>query len=194
MAGMKRVFIVHGWGDRPSDHWIPWLKQQLERKGISVVAPAMPNTDAPVIGLWVSHLNGEVGEVDPDTYYVGHSIGCQTILRHLEQLPAGGVVRGAAFVAPWFHLANQNADEAAIARSWIDTPIDFDRVAQHLPELTAFFSTDDIWVPPDNQALFEQRLAARTHLLEGRKHFGVESGMTTFPELLAATLEAIGPD
>jgi predicted alpha/beta hydrolase family esterase len=189
---MTRVFIVHGWGDNPGDHWIPWLKEQLELNGFSVAAPRMPHTDAPVIGEWVSHLKTEVGESGEDVYYVGHSIGCQTIIRHLEELPPGTAVRGAVLVAPWFVLANLSADEEAIARPWIDTPIDFARVRGRLPELTAFFSTDDPFVPLDNRALFEQRLGAHTHIFEGRKHFGVESGMTTFPELLATTLTALG--
>jgi predicted alpha/beta hydrolase family esterase len=189
---MTRVFIVHGWGDKPGDHWMPWLKGQLEQKGFSVAAPALPNTEAPVIDEWVSYLDGEVGEAGEETYYVGHSIGCQTIMRHIERLPAGVSVRGAAFVAPWFVLAGLSAEEEAIARPWIETPIEVAAVRSRLPELIAFFSSDDPWVTLDNIALFEQRLGARTHLLEGRKHIGVESGMTTFPELLAASLNALG--
>ncbi|MDQ6917836.1 MAG: alpha/beta hydrolase [Candidatus Dormibacteraeota bacterium] len=185
---MKRVYIVHGWGDKPGDHWIPWLQEQLEKRGFSVAAPAMPSSETPVIGLWVAHLNGEVGKVDEDTYYVGHSIGCQTILRHLEQTAHGTRVRGAAFVSPWFDLTNLSEDEMTIARPWIDTPIDFARVKETLPRLTAYFSPDDPWVPLDEKVLFEERLGARTQVLEGRHHFGLESGMTTFPELLATTL------
>ena len=79
-----RVFIVHGWGDKPGDHWMPWLKEQLELKGFTVAAPAMPRTEAPAIGAWISHLRREVGETGEAAYYVGHSIGCQTIMRHLE--------------------------------------------------------------------------------------------------------------
>jgi len=189
---MTRVFIVHGWGDKPGDHWMPWLKGQLELNGFTVAAPAMPYTEAPVIGAWTSHLNREVGKTGEAAYYVGHSIGCQTIIRHLEQLPAAGTVRGATFVAPWFTLTNLTAEEETIAQPWIDTSIDFARVRGRLPELTAFFSDDDLYVSIDNQSLFEQRLGAQTHLLNGLKHMGVESGMTTFPELLATTLKALG--
>ena len=188
---MTRVFIVHGWGDKPGDHWMPWLKEQLELNGFSVAAPQMPHTDAPVIGEWVPHLNREVGESGDDAYYVGHSIGCQTILRHLEQLPAGAKARGAVFVGPWFVLTNLSAEEEAVAQPWIDTPIDFARVRSRLPELSSYFSDDDPFVSLDNQALFEQRLGAHTHLLVGRKHMGNESGMTTFPELLATTLKGL---
>ena len=95
-------------------------------------------------------------------------------------------------LAPWFVLTNLTAVEEPIAQPWIDTSIDFARVRSRLPELTAYFSDDDPYVSLDNQSLFEQRLGARTHLLKGLKHMGVESGMTTFAELLATTLKALG--
>lgn len=184
---MKRVFIVHGWGDNPNDHWIPWLKQQLESSGFVVEAPTMPNPDEPKIEPWVSHLNSVVGKPDENTYYVGHSVGCQTIMRHLEQLPVGTVVGGAVFVAPWFTLTNLSGpDEEAIAKPWIETPIDFDKVKSHLSKLVALFSDNDPWVTLDNKALFEQRLLAQTQILKDKKHIGVDSNMTVFPELLQA--------
>ena len=166
------------------------MTEQLEQDGVSVTAPAMPNTGEPEIGAWVGRLDQEVGAVHEETFYVGHSIGCQTILRHLEHSP-GTSARGAAFVAPWFDLIGVSAEELVIAGPWIETPIDFASVKARLPRLSAFFSTDDPFVSLDNQALFEERLGARTQVLEGRQHFGVESGMTSFPDLLATTLAAL---
>src|SRR5438034_10005866 len=102
----------------------------------------------------------------------------------------GGVDRG---VDPgWRGGLLLTGEVEPIARPWIDTPIDFARVRSRLRALTAYFSDDDPYVSLDNQSLFEQRLGADTHLLKGLKHMGVESGMTTFPELLATTLKALG--
>src|SRR2546426_9728830 len=106
---------------------MPWLKEQLELKGFTVAAPAMPRTEAPAIGAWISHLRREVGETGEAAYYVGHSIGCQTIMRHLEQLPAGGTARGATFVAPRFGLTHPTAEGGPLAQAWIRTSIDFAR-------------------------------------------------------------------
>ena len=44
----------------------------------------------------------------------------------------------------------------------------------------------------ENQRLFEQRVGAQARVLHGRKHLGVESGMTVFRELLAAIPQARG--
>ncbi|MEK7531450.1 MAG: alpha/beta hydrolase, partial [Patescibacteria group bacterium] len=86
--------------------WFPWLKTELEKNGFQVHVPAMPESAEPKIEAWVSHLSKIVGDVDKNTYFVGHSIGCQTILRYLETLPADKKVGGATFVAGWFTLMN----------------------------------------------------------------------------------------
>jgi predicted alpha/beta hydrolase family esterase len=31
---MKRVIIIHGWEASPESNWFPWLKNELEKKGI----------------------------------------------------------------------------------------------------------------------------------------------------------------
>ena len=28
----KRVFIIHGWGGKPDEHWLPWLEEELAKK------------------------------------------------------------------------------------------------------------------------------------------------------------------
>src|SRR3989344_3577618 len=82
---MKRVFIVHGWDFNPEVNWYPWLKKELEKKGFKVIVPEMPNTSEPKINAWVSYLKKVVGKLDEETYFIGHSIGCQTIMRFLEK-------------------------------------------------------------------------------------------------------------
>jgi predicted alpha/beta hydrolase family esterase len=109
----KRVFIIHGWGGNPDEHWLPWLKSELEQKGYEVVVPQMPNTNKPVIEEWVNHLSEIVGEVDAQTYFVGHSVGCQTILRYLET-QAGKKAGGCVLVAAWFKLEDLESLETRI--------------------------------------------------------------------------------
>src|SRR3989344_1157111 len=84
---MKRVFVIHRWSGGPEDDWRPWLKEELEAKGYEVVVPEMPETEHPQIGKWVAKIAEVVGMPDENTYFVGHSIGCQTIMRYLQTLP-----------------------------------------------------------------------------------------------------------
>jgi len=39
----------------------------------------MPEPADPEIEAWVSHHSKIVGDIDENTYFAGHSIGCQTV-------------------------------------------------------------------------------------------------------------------
>ncbi len=118
----KRIIIVHGWGGSPIADWIGWAAEVFREKGYEVIAPEMPDTDAPAIEKWMERLRFVVGIVDENTYFIGHSIGCQSVMRFLETSDA--IVGGAIFVAGWFDLTNQDEEEKMIAKPWLETPID----------------------------------------------------------------------
>jgi len=141
---MKRVIIVHQWMVGADGDWRPWLKGELEKPGYEVLVPEMPDIDAPIIKKWVGKLAEIVGTPDSDTYFVGHSIGCQTIIRYLETIntPIGGAV----FVAGWFNLKNlESQEEIEIAKPWIETFIDLAKVKSILPKATLIISDNDLF-------------------------------------------------
>lgn len=187
---MKRVFIIHGWEGYPEEGWFPWLRAELEKKSFEVQVPAMPNPSEPNKEEWVAHLAKVVGAPEENTYFVGHSIGCQTVLRYLESLPDDKKVGGAVFVAGWFTLMNlKTIEEKEIAQPWLETPIDFDKVKQHTREFFALFSDNDDVVPLDNKELFEQKLGAKTELEHNKGHFSGDDGITELPSVLNSVLE-----
>ncbi len=180
----KRVFIVHRWYGSPTADWYQSVKQALEEASFKVDVLAMPYADTPDILRWTSTLRKHVGQLDKNTFFIGHSIGCQTILRYLqhEHTLAGGAV----FVAPWLTLhpaAMTTEDEEDIARSWIESPIDFEKI--HVP-LIAFFSEDDPYVPLDNIPEFERLLKAKIHREKSKGHYTDEDGVTSLPHVVAA--------
>lgn len=171
---MKRIFLIHGWGGSPDGGWFSWLKKSLTEKGYTVVAPLMPDPETPKIEEWVAHLSEVVGEPDKDTYFVGHSVGCQTIIRYLETI-APQKVGGAFFVAGWFNLKQlEGPEEEMVARSWIKTPIDFAKVKMTTKNFFALFSDNDPWVPTTEAELFRKNLGAEISVLQDKKHFNEE--------------------
>ena len=186
----KRVFIIHGWDGYPEEGWFPWLKRELESRSFEVHVPAMPETAEPKIDTWVSYLSSVVGDPDEKTFFVGHSIGCQTILRYLEGLSSDKKVGGAVFVAGWFTLMNSETDEEKrIRKPWVETPIDFEKVKQHTKKFFAVFSDDDDVVPIDNKEMFEQRVDAQTTVEHNKGHFSGGDGITELPSVLDAILK-----
>ena len=100
---LKKVFMVHCWSGNSNVGWYPWLQKHLENNGVEVVALNMPNPDTPSIDEWVDTLSSSISILDEETYFVGHSIGCQTILRYLEKQELTNI-GGILFVTPWFSL------------------------------------------------------------------------------------------
>ncbi|MFA6227740.1 MAG: alpha/beta fold hydrolase [Patescibacteria group bacterium] len=185
-----RIFIIHGWDGSPQGCWLPWLKERLEQQGVAVQVPTMPQPENPVIADWVNQLASIVGEPDKETYFVGHSIGCQTILRYVEQSqkPIGGIV----CVAGWFRLPHlATAEEKRIARPWLETPMDFDKIRQRAGKIIAIFSDNDPDVDLGDKELFEKNLNAKTIIEHGKGHFSDDAGVTELPSALAVVEELI---
>jgi predicted alpha/beta hydrolase family esterase len=59
----------------------------------------MPNPETPKKAEWVEHLQKIVPDPNSDTFFVGHSMGCQAIQRYLEKLSDDQMVGGVVFVA-----------------------------------------------------------------------------------------------
>lgn len=180
---MKRIIIVHQWMAGADGDWRPWLKTELEKLGYEVIVPEMPDIDTPVISKWVNKLAEVVGKPDPSTYFVGHSIGCQTILRYLETIntPVGGAV----FVAGWFNLENLEDNETAeIARPWIETPINLEKIKTVLPKSTLIISDNDPYDCLDeNRKKFSQILTKEV-IIPGAGHLTTEDGFTELPIII----------
>ncbi len=191
---MKRVFIVHGWGGYPDEGWFPWLKKEMEARGFEVHVPSMPNPLTPTMEEWIPYLARAVGEPDLQTYFVGHSIGCPTIIHYLATLPRGARVGGVVFVAPWFMLKNlESEDEEKIAAPWLTTPVDFDKVKAATSRFKAIFSDDDPFVSyDDNAPIFQEKLGAEIVLERGKQHLNGEANVTELPSARDALLEMAG--
>jgi predicted alpha/beta hydrolase family esterase len=188
----KRVFIVHGWDGYPEEGWFPWLKKELEAKGFEVHVPQMPEPSSPRIKNWVPALAEVVGEADNQTYFVGHSMGCQTIARFLETLPEGVKIGGVVFVAGFFtRLTNLEDDDEVrgIAREWLETPLDLNKVKSHVAKGVAIFSDNDPYVSLDNQDCIKNELGFESIIQSAKGHFSGSTGTVELPIALELLLK-----
>ncbi|HXK35939.1 MAG TPA: alpha/beta hydrolase [Candidatus Paceibacterota bacterium] len=168
----EKVYIIHNWDGTPGTNWYPWLKQELEAKGFLVVVPEMPDTAEPVIEKWVEHLKNIISVPDDKTYFIGHSIGCQTAMRYLES--SNDVkIGGALFVAGWFKLDNlEDKEVARIAEPWLTTPINFEKVKNSITKLHVLLSSDDPYdCTEENKSVFIEKLSAEVLVENDKGHF-----------------------
>lgn len=166
----KRVFLVHGWGGSPENSWFVWLTKELQKGGFEVYAPKFPDSENPQIDEWVSTLEDAVGKSDKDTYFIGHSIGCQTIMRYLEKVNVK--VGGALFIAGWFYLGNLEESEMPIAEPWTSTSIDLQKVRKNIGKVVVMISANDPFgFASENAKIFKKELGAEVIIKENAGHF-----------------------
>lgn len=193
---MKRVFIIHGWEGYSEEGWFPWLKKELEKNGFEVFVPAMPNTDEPKIEEWVNFLANLVGEPDEETYFVGHSMGCQAILRYLEKL-VNKKVGGAILVAGFLNLSEYSFTEEPlhekesrnIAKPWLETPINLKKTREATNNFIAIFSDNDPYVPIEDKDIFKEKLGAEIIIEHNKGHFSGSDGITELPSAFDSLLK-----
>jgi serine hydrolase len=188
---MKRVILVHGWEGTPDDGWNPWLRSKLEDKGFKVSVPAMPDTNSPTVTAWVQKLVEITGPIDSDTYFVGHSLGCITILRYLETIKGDSAIGGAILVAGFAEDLSAPGYEGQLSGFFAD-PIKWDEIIRHCPKFVVFNSDNDQWVDRANLEIFEKHLAAEVHLEHNMGHFSGSEGMTELPIVFYKLLEISG--
>jgi len=168
----KRVIMVHGWGGSPESDFLPWAKEELEKRGYEVLIPSMPDTDYPKIEIWVPYLKEVVGEIQESDILIGHSIGCQTILRYLENLKDDQKSDKVILVAPWVKLFNLQQEDIPIANPWEQTIINWEKIKKRANLFLAIFSDNDPDVPlEENKKVFRENLGAKIFIEHSKGHF-----------------------
>jgi len=169
----RPLFIVPRWAGRPDTDFYSWLEAQVReaRQGISSVRTLdMPNPAQPTIEAWVGALARAVGPTpEPSTLLMGHSVGCQTVIRYLASLPPGHVIDGVLLVAGWWDV--DKPWESIVP--WIETPVELARVRAAARRFVVLLSDNDPFTADHarNRRLWEERLGAEVVLAPGARHF-----------------------
>ncbi len=190
---MSTVIIVHGWAGNSESGWLPWLSEELRNRNVEVITPDMPDTNTPRIESWVPFLAGLVKEANENLYFVGHSMGCLTIMRYLQNLPENDKVGGVVFVAGFSKTLTGLSDaEVLVAKPWLETPVDWAHVVSHCSSFVDIYSDDDPFVPVSEAQILKDKLNAKLVLDSGRGHFTDEDDVTQLPVVLNELLVVMG--
>ncbi len=179
----KRAIIIHGWGGLPEEGWRPWLRTQLAKQGYDVNLPAMPNTEHPHLEAWLETLRSTIGEANDEVLLIGHSLGCVTILRYLETLPANIRVPETVLVAGFCEDLGPNFAEI---QPFTAAPFDWPRIRAACPRFHVIHSEDDHIVPVAYAKRLAERLGVTLCLQRHMRHFGSGDGLREIPCVLEA--------
>lgn len=190
---MNKIYVVHCWEGTKDDGWYPWLDKKISDNENKVFRFNMPDTANPKIDSWVSELDKQVNQLDEHTFFVGHSIGCQTIMRYLEMKDTKKI-GGILFVAPWLDLlpeAVSDEESYNTAIPWLSTPINFKKIKSIAPKITCIFSDDDYFVSLAQEKKFKELLGAKTLIVKEKGHISAEDGIEELEDIYNALFNII---
>lgn len=172
---VERIVIMPRWGGEAGDDWYPWLTAQLAGTGRVArvdLAPLEPDRGAPTIEACVESVRATIAAAETDlakTLFVGHSVGCQGIMRYLATLSDTTRVAGFVAVAGWFSI-----DEPwPPIVPWCETPIDTDRVRAIAPRIELLLAEDEPYTraTATTASAWRHRLGAAISLRPDGNHF-----------------------
>ena len=180
----KRAFIIHGWDGIPNDSWKKWLKTELEKEGFEVIAPQLPGGEFPKLKEWLTLISSLVKTPDNETYFIGHSLGCISILKYLEQLPKNSKIGGAILVSGFISSLKIKQVE-----NFFDKPLNTKLVKDKTDKIIAIHSDNDSYVPIEKAYEIEKELNAKLIIEKSKGHYMAKEGIKNIPVLLTEILE-----
>ena len=176
--------LVPRWAGTERSDWYPWFERTIAPRGCSVCPLDVP--EAPTIEGCVRNLQALMkGRSSEDTWLIGHSVGCQAVLRFLETCSPDFCAAGVLCVAGWWTI-----DEPwETIRPWIETPIELPKVKAAARGFSVLLSDNDPFTADHqkNAQRWREGLGAQVHMAPGRKHFN----QAEEPEVLKV-LQALG--
>ena len=177
---MVNVFIIHGTGGHPQENWFPWLKQELEKLGCSVLIPQFPTPQNQTPETWFKVLDKYKKEYTEETILVAHSLGGAFALRIIEHYPvkikAAFLVGTPIGIRP---IKNWDGDQP-----FIGNPFDWEKIRIRAKKFVVFHSDDDPMVGVGNGIELTKNLNAEFVRLPNAGHFNARAGYTEFYLLL----------
>lgn len=171
---MKHALILHAWYNTPQNHWYPWLKKELEKKGYNVDIPDLPTMNTALPDL-AKHVNVAEKYVTGETIVIGHSLGALLGMRLAEKHDFKKLI----LIAGWDF--NELTPEH---RLYWQMPMDHAAIKSHVKNVYVVSSDNDPYVTAFTAEEMCKRLGGKFILVKGAGHFTKEFGITKIPEIL----------
>jgi len=172
------IYVVHGYTANSQANWFPDLKNHLESKNITVHIFDMPNPHSPIEKEWLEFLETSIINFDDKSIFIGHSLGCVTILRFLEDKNTNNIES--------LFLVSGFVEESPIAElsEFVKRKINYSKLIEAIKNRVVVSAEDDDIVPYQYSETLAKKLNAQFKLLKTGKHFIDRDGFTKFPYLI----------
>jgi len=186
---IKNCIIIHGCPSKEEGmlrretkkHWIPWIKNQLEKIEIETFAPLMPEPWEPDYKKFKDEF--EKYEVSEKSVLIGHSCGCSFLVRWLWETKKE--ISKLILVAPW--KISEKAEKSE--KEFYEFPID-DNIKDRVKEIIMFTSDNEAEDWKKWLKMFHEILGGKIIDIKWYGHYIlIHMQKEDFPELLDEILK-----
>jgi len=173
-----KIYLIHGYTASPDSNWFQDFKKKLENENIEICILNMPNSQNPKLSEWINHLEKSINDINEQTIFVGHSLGCVTILNFLNNSNATKI-KGLFLVSGFVESSPISA-----LNEFVKPPLNYNYLKQLTPNNIAISAIDDDIIPYEYSKTMAEKLNASFTLLKEGKHFIDRDNFTEFPFLI----------
>jgi len=177
---MKRIYIFPRYSADENSDWYQYAKEEMSVRDndVQIIPLTFPNWDKPEIAEFLSFIENRipVNEIDSNTYFVGHSIGCKAALLYLNELQMKNPllkIGGLMCVAGWWRIDKPWKQ----LKQWINLSADYSKIRETCNHNIISILSDNDPYTTDTQAnkeLWEINLNAKVVIIPNAKHFNNE--------------------
>ena len=180
---MNNYFIIHGSFSSPFSNWIPYLREEIENKGLEVYTPDLPsgvgfqNYDnwGKMIKIYV-----EAGLINENTTIFAHSIAPVFVCKFLvnNKIKIKKLISVCGF-NNYLGINEEydNVNETMYFENLKD-------VKKYCDEIICYYSKNDPYVKYEVEKEFADTIATKQIVIEDGGHLNSESNYSEFPQLL----------
>lgn len=171
--------IIPGNGNADmSEIWRPYVKRELEKLGLTVIAKNMPDPDLARQKYWLPFMKEQI-EGDENAILIGHSSGALAAMKYAEEHKLEGIVIVAA-------AHTDLGDDKEKASGYFDEPWQWEKMKNNTKWIIQFASTNDPYIPIEEAHHVRDHLNAEYYEYPDQGHFSSDINKTEFPELIEA--------
>ena len=180
---MKNYFIIHGSFSSPFSNWIPYLRKEIENKGLVVYTPDLPSG----VG-YQNYTNWEsmmleylkLGLINENTTIFAHSIAPVFVCKFLVNNKVK--IKRLVSVCGFNNYLGINEEYDNVNESmYFDNLID---VKKYCDDIICYYSKNDPYVKYEVEKEFSDTIADKEIVIDDGGHLNSESGYSEFKELL----------
>ena len=180
---MNNYFIIHGSFGSPFVNWVPYLRKEIESKGLEVYTPDFPTG----VGYqnyenWDRLLKVylDAGIINENTTIFAHSIApifvCKFLINNKIK------VKRLVFVCGFNNYLGIDEEYDAVNESmYVDN---LNEVKKYFNDIICYYSDNDPYVKYDVEKEFADTISTEQHCISNGGHLNAESGYVEFEELL----------